>query len=59
MKHELHVKMNQKLKTKKDKSIFLYSNTGKYHVSELSQNEIDRCLNKLKGMKSVRKTMWV
>jgi hypothetical protein len=59
MKHDLHVRMNQKLRTKKDKSKFLYLNTGKYHVSELSNNEITKCLNKLERMKTIRLRVWV
>ena len=50
-KHEIHVRMNECFVTKKERSEFLKKETGKYHVSELTEGEIERVLQSLRRKK--------
>ena len=55
MKHEIHVLMNSHFRSKKQRSDFIKKYSGKYHVGEMTDEEVVHCLEVLKSMKIVLK----
>ena len=57
IKRSIHVEMNRKFTSKKQRSDFLYKITGKYHVWEMRFAECKKVLWHIRQLKTVRKSL--